>query len=200
MPTKSSSSLFTKEIKVTFGLLLAAGVLILVTYFLILPLFNEAQALKREITDNQELLTKLETKNQQLDKAQRSYEAVAASASAIIDEVMPNYSNTPLVMSIIEKIGSEIIEDGQALVIESISVNEMPNDLPENSNTQLETAESLVRINLVGGYEAVQAFINKIKNLRHNFSVEQITISAPKSTNLSQLLTINLSLRYYYFK
>lgn len=170
----------------------------LMIHFLALPLFHPLQLSRATIKENQTLLKSLEKKQQTLNQVEKIYKQVSSSSSASINEAIPNYSDTPLIMSLIEKIGSEIIEAQGPLLIESISVAELPNDQPTNSFS-LTPQENEVQVSFIGDYQAIKDFITQLKSLKHNFSVEQISFSAPKNTSLNQLLTVSVKLRYYYF-
>lgn len=181
------------------GLLLAfsAIMVIFAVRFLALPLFSSIRSTQTIIKENQTLFKNLEKKQTTLAQLQK-ISAQTASSSASINEAISNYSDIPLVMSLLEKIDSETIEAQGPLLIESISVAVLPNDLPSNSSSLVET-ENEIQINFVGDYQAIKDYINQLKILKHNFSVAQISLSAPKSTNLNQLLTVSVKLRYYHF-
>ncbi len=195
---KTSNSL-NKDLQKSLGLLLAAAILALVIYFIIRPLFSDSQNLKKEITLNQNLLAQLKRKETQLIQAKENYDELGTS-SALIDQAMPNYSDLPHVGRVLEKLNSEILTEGKPLVLESISVDPVANDLPGASPSAW-TAESIVvNISFVGNYQAVRDFILKLKNLRHNFVVEQIAINNASSRSTNHFLNVNVKLKYYYFE
>lgn len=179
------------------AIVFSSVILLLLIYFLALPLFHSVQATRKAIAENQLLQKNLKEKEatfKQLEKISLQM----ASKSASLNEALPNYSDTPLTMSLLEKLASEIVEAQGPLLIESIDVSALPNDLP-TTTFSLNEKESEIQINFISDYQAVKDFITQLKLLKHNFSVDEISLSAPKSTNLNQLLTVSVKLRYYYF-
>lgn len=202
MPKSNQKKTFTlnKDVRTSVGVLIAGVILILIIYFLIRPLFNDSQSIKREISANQNLLTQLKQKEVQLNQAHQNYDQISSS-SAIINEAMPNYSNVALVARIIEKLDSEVLENQLPLIIEGFSVGPVPNDLPDEDYSSTWQKEAItINISLTGTYSAIRDFILQLKSLRHNFSVDQITINNASNASTSQFLGVNISLKYYYFE
>ncbi len=190
-----------KNFQVTFGLALALIILGLIIYLVIRPNFGKATALNSEIKTNEELLGRLKRKSTNLTKAQQNFQAIA-NDQEIIDQAIGNYSNVPEAMLILEKLAAEIIAEGGPLVIETARISSMPNDTPETLSrefTSFNMEETQILVNLFGDYQAIRDFVYKLKELRHNFYLEKIVFSAPKSTEQSQFLDVNLTLKYYYF-
>lgn len=186
-----------KDFMSGLSIFLAAVIVFLSINFFAFPLLHSIKSAQTSIKENQLLLQDLTKKQTTLAQVQKIY-TQAASSSAAINEAVSNYSDIPSTISIIEKINSEIIEAQGPLLIEGISMTNVPNDQPTGV-AGLTAQESEMQISFVGDYQAIKDFITQLKALKHNFSVEQISLSAPKSTNLNQLLTVSIKLRYYYF-
>ncbi|MDO5561441.1 MAG: hypothetical protein Q4G02_01565 [bacterium] len=188
------------DLQIGVSLILALAVVALIFVSVIIPMVNDSRALKAELTNNKLLLTQLQDKSELLDLAQVNYEKIGTQA-ALLDEAMGDYSDVPQAAAIVEKLTTEILEEGGPLVLEGISVEPMSNDnLQSNSPAVKHEAENTLNISFIGDYQAVRDFILKLKTLRHNFTVNQINITAPQDNNLNQFLTVNVNLKYYYFQ
>lgn len=188
------------DLQVGLSLILALFVVALIFILVIIPMVNDSRELKAELANNKILLAELQTKSELLDLAQVNYEKIGTQA-ALLEEAMGNYSDVPRAAAIVEKLTTEILEEGGPLVLEGISVEPMPNDHPQGNSTSVRhETENTLNISFIGDYQAVRDLILKLKTLRHNFTVNQINITAPQDNNLDQFLTINVNLKYYYFQ
>ena len=187
------------DLQIGLSLLLALGIIALIFIFLIIPMVNESRVLKKELQNNQLLLTELKAKAVQLDEAQLNYEKIG-SQSALLEEAMSNYSDVPEVTAIVEKLVTDILNEGGPLILEGIEIDPMSNDDPQAIVSAKNEEENTLRISFIGDYQAVRDFILKLKALRHNFTVNQIAITAPQDQKLNQFLTVSIDLTYYYFE
>jgi len=167
---------------------------------IIRPNWQKITLLKQEWTAKQEALTKLEHKLQLLAAAKIEYDQIATS-EAVIEETIADGSDVPGAVKRIEKIVTNIIDDGGPLVIQNLSIEEMPNDFNAVQPALTAIQEERVRItlNLIGDYQAIRDFIQQLKSLRHNFSIEKITFTSPEISESTQLLEASLNIVYYYY-
>jgi hypothetical protein len=201
---KTNPALLPKQ-QMTVGLLFGLVVLAVVIIVIIRPIISDIGQTQSDVAAAKEQLGQLNTKKRQLDTAQQNYQAVSGSLP-IIDEAIPNYSDVPMVMSVLEKFASDIVaQEGGALLIQRMAIAQMPNDQPkavsgvgEVSSTSNLSAEVLLTVTLTGDYQSIRDYIVKLRTLRHNFSVERLTFFAPTAD--STFLDANVSLKYYYFE
>ena len=185
----------------TVGLLVGVVVLGLIIYFVIMPSWSQITETKAMIEVDTAQLARLKTKHANLEEAESNYQQIASEIN-IIDEAVPNYSNVPQVMTILEKLASEVLQEGGPLLIDTMRISTMPNDTPTSAQDQtdaLSREEATVLVSLTGDYQAIKDYVIKIRSLRHNFYVEKIILSANQDQN-NQFLDASITLKYYYFE
>ena len=146
-------------------------------------------------------LARLETKLKNLNEAENNYQQISDDID-IINEAVPNYSNVSQVMTILEKLASEVLQEGGPLLIDTMRVSTLPNDTPTSAQDQtdpLSREEATILVSLTGDYQAIRDYVVKIRSLRHNFFVEKIILSANQDQN-NQFLDASITLKYYYFE
>jgi hypothetical protein len=178
------------------------GVLVVISLLLglvIRPAWGKITQLKVDIEGNKQQLVAMQNKINALKAAQENYNLVSSDLQ-IINEAVPDYSDVPQVMTILEKLAGEIVEDGGPFLITKIAVTAMPNDKPlvgAGSGQKRERNEVSLTVSVTGDYQAIRDYMVKLRSLRHNFYVEKLTFSLPDED--TQFLNTVITLKYYYF-
>jgi hypothetical protein len=182
------------------------GVLVVIALLLglvIRPAWSKITQLKIDIEGNEQQLVAMQNKINVLKTAQENYNLVSGDLR-VISEAVPDYSDVPQVMAILEKLGGEVVEEGGPFLITKIAVATMPNDKPANlglvsagSGQKRERSEVSLTISATGDYQAIRDYVVKLRSLRHNFYVEKLTLSLPDED--TQFLNTVITLKYYYF-
>ena len=174
--------------------------LIAVLSLIVRPLWADITEIKGEIETNQGLLARLEAKQKSLAAAETAYKQINSKEN-VIKEAMPNYSDIPMVMRILEKLATEVDQEtGPYLAINSMGVSAMPDDDPytaDQNDTGLQDQMAEITITMSADYTAVRDYVDKLKALRHNFFINRITFSADDDD--SSILNVSLIIRYYYY-
>ena len=193
-----------RQTQQSMGVLLGVIAIGLILFLVVRPRWAEITASRQEITANTGLLEQMTRKQEALKQAQANYSQIEPDL-AVIDEAIGDYSDLGLAMQLLEKMASEIVDEGGPLIINSVSVTEadIPADTPltaEPGVRKLESQETLVTLSLTGDYQALRDFIIKITGLRHNFAVERLVFSSNNNnSSQNQYLNASLTLRYNYF-
>ncbi len=200
MTQTNKQNINQEQTQMTLGLFLIILVLGFMIFFIVRQNISKINQVKAEVNTSQAELNSLNNKLTALGHAQEAYSEISDHIT-IIDEAIPNYSNIPQVMKILEKLATEVVDEGGPLIINSISVPIMPNDNPtttNNTDSLLQSREVDIVISMNGDYQAVRDYIIKLKNLRHNFYLEKITFSSPQDSK-GGFLSVSLNVKYYYF-
>ncbi|MBQ6449356.1 hypothetical protein IJJ08_00415 [bacterium] len=160
-----------------------------------------------EIRDKRQLLVQLEEKLSQLETAEKTYNTLESQKDiAVIDEAFPDYSDVGTALRLIGKVASEVIDANQDMVITSISVDNLPLDKPNTAtinagagtNQLLQEHEVGISLSVTGSFQSIREFVSRLKNLRHNFRIEQLAFSSDETSG-SNLLNTSIRLTYYYY-
>lgn len=190
--------------QLSLSVLVALVILSVILVVVVRPAWGRITALSQEIQQLATDLQALERKEARVKQADTAYTGIVADLP-VIDAAVPTYSQVPAVMRVMEKIASEIIESGGALVINKITIAQMPNDLPTASESGSSNAKLLQRtpvevsLSLHGTYESIRDYISQLRSQRHNYSLEKIVFFSSGNQE-TRFLDANLVLRYYYYE
>ena len=211
-PTSSSTSAqaekrgFDPVVGLTAGTVVAAVAVVLLAAFIIYPTIMIILEMQDQIVERQEFLEKLETKNVSLYRAQQVLDT-SSDQIDLLSYAIPDADEFAHNLKIIEKTASEITQSQRVganttFAMLRLSLSQVPPfiddfGLPRTSRpyerTQLEYS-----LSLKGDYQSIEIFLNAIKSSLRNFTIDQITFTAPENRNTS-LLDVNLRLSTIYY-
>lgn len=187
--------------QLSFSALIGLVILAIILIVIVRPIWGKITIVNQEIAQLEQDLTALEQKERQLKQAQSAYEQIVGDLP-VIEAGVPTYSAVPLVMKTIEKKATEIVNEGGAMVLNKISINQMPNDLPVDqratSSKMIQRTPVEVTISTRGNYQAIRDFVRSLRLERHNYELDKIVFFS--SGQESPFLDANLTVKYYYYE
>jgi Tfp pilus assembly protein PilO len=178
---------------VSFELFLSISVVIFFAVFAIRPTLLTMSELVKEIEDKRKLDTQMAQKVAALGAAQSQYVNIKDRVF-ILEESLPMGSDVKNTLKIIEKVASD-----QELVINTMTLLEIPDDPPENTPlSQLERKPMPIQMTVVGSYGSIRGFAEGLRNNRRSFVMERITFSTEDNRGQKSLeATILISAPYF---
>ena len=178
--------------KVSLELFFSLVAIIFFAVFAIQPTLKTMTELVKEIEDKRALSEKMDQKIASLSTAQNQYQEYS-DQFFLLEEAIPRSANLVDSLKIIEKLAGE-----NNLVIESINLSDVPDDLDIATSDNAERVILTFNINIVGDYLDMRQFVEALMNSRRMLIVDQINFSLANDQAYQYLTaTVRVNAPYY---
>lgn len=175
--------------RVSLELFLSIGAVLFFAVFAIRPTLLTMSDLLKEIEDKRELDQQLDRKVAALSTVQGEYLEMQ-DRLGVLDLALPNQPQLLYTLKTIEKLASE-----QQLVIESLSVAEIPEEKPPEpiGGADLVPIQNLSRVDLPmlisvsGDYPNIRQFIESLRSYRRQLVIDTVIFTTEESRNARKL-------------
>lgn len=170
------------ELFLTLGLVLFLGV------FAIRPTIVTMSDLLKEIETKQKLDKDLTNKIAALQTAQTEYLNIEQSLP-LLNSAIPEQPEIIQSAKLVEKIASDT-----QVVIKSLSISQLPDDIDPNLPFSLKAKQNLnIITSITGDYLSIRNFVETLRNSRKSFLVESIVFALEEDRG-SKKLNANLTI------
>ena len=175
-----------KQVKFYTSLILTLSAIAFFTFLAIRPTLTVISSLRKEISDQEKVVTKLEEKLKNLGRAQQEYQEVK-SELYLLNEALPKTPQLSLFLGQLEVLARE-----NNLAISAIQTSEVPLDgnkiLSKNGKGGKSSWPSFtVKFSLSGGYQEIEKFLTSVTILRRMTHIKSVFINSKKSSGESTL-------------
>jgi Tfp pilus assembly protein PilO len=180
-------------VKTSVELFLSIGAVLFFAIFAIRPTLLTMSDLIKEIDDKKALDKQLGQKVAALSSAQSEFFKVEPRL-AVLNQAIPTNPELIKTLKIVEKIASD-----QKITINSLTINDVPKEIPPNSLfTDLEKRNLTFTITVGGDFPAIREFIEQLMNSQRSFIIQKITFAINDVRGLKRLdATITVAAPYY---
>ncbi len=190
----SLSGFYAKPVaKISLEMFFSLTLVIVLAVFAIKPTLGTIAQLRTEIEQKEELVGRLQSKNNTLQSAKQQYAQEEVNIE-LLSQALPPTADLIPALKTVEKIATDT-----NVIMRSASVRQIPDETSE-----LQTAQDAQKLNLpisttiVGNYADIRRFVETLDNSRRTFDVVSINFSVEESRD-SQLLQATISINAPYF-
>ena len=178
--------------KVSLELFFSLFAIIFFAVFAIQPTLKTMTELVKEIEDKRALSEKMDQKIASLSTAQTQYQEYN-DQFYLLEDAIPRSANLVSSLKMIEKLASE-----SNLVISSINLSDVPDDLNIASPDSAERVILTFNVSVVGDYLDMRRFVEALMNSRRMLIVDQINFSLGNTQDFQYLTaTVRINAPYY---
>lgn len=175
--------------RVSMELIFSIVAVLFFAVFAIRPTLLTMSELIKEIEDKRSLDEQLGQKIASLSTAQNQYQ-LFSQQFYLLDEALPKTAQINHSLQVVEKMASD-----NRLVIQSITISGVPNELAMADASSFERSLLTFNIDVSGDYLDIRQFIEDVINSRRMMIVDQVGFSLGSSRfqkNLTAVVRINL--------
>lgn len=176
----------------TLELFLSIGLVIILGIFAIQPTLITMTELNKEIEEKTTLSEQLDRKITALQTASSLY-ASFQSRISVLDEALPSQPQLIKTVKIIEKLATD-----NRVVIESLNVPRIPDEVTPPSTIALERQVLPITVSVLGDYVSIRNYVEDLRASRRTFVVETVTFNLQENRG-SQRLSASITLNAPYF-
>lgn len=179
--------------RVSFELFLTVGLILFLGFFAIKPTIVTMSDLLKEIETKKELDNNLTKKIAALQTAQSEYIKVEPQID-LLNYAIPEQPQIILSTKLIEKIAAE-----SKVVIKSLNISELPDDIDPNTPFSQKSKQSVnISANISGDYVSIRQFVEALRNSRKSFVIESIVFALEEDRG-NKKLSANVTIEAPYF-
>lgn len=182
--------------KISIELFLSFGLVFALAIFSIRPTLIIMSDLTKEIEDKKAYNEALEKKVAALSTARTEYDKVV-NRLRTVEEAVPSSPSIAENLKIVEKTAAD-----SSVIIQSIALSEVPDELEEPSNAESQNVDALtnlpVTISVIGDYASIKQFVETLQNNRRAVDIDSITFKLSQDRNKSEL-NAKIAMYFLYF-
>jgi Tfp pilus assembly protein PilO len=169
---------------------------------MLLPLFNNVQNLRGEVSGNQSLLQQLTAINQNVNKLQSQYQNMG-QLQQTISSILPPQDDVPTIINQIQGLAS-----ANNIQLSSISFQYLPINYPPAGSLIKGVGTVAINLQCSGTYQSLINFLNSLSNNIQIFDLSSLSVSAAAGTQpgttatkgqtAAPVLSYSLTINTYY--
>lgn len=180
------------------GLVSALVVIILLIVFIIYPTVTSILSTRELISQNQNLLERLNDKNTKVTEADKKYKAQEQNFGRL-QYSFPDEERHIENIKLIERIAADTTASGANFILSQISVPQIP-PFQEQTKTARAYNRSImsISINFKADYTGAQIFLENLKKNLRNFTIVQLVFSS-SGQNSGSMLEVSTRIESIYY-
>jgi Tfp pilus assembly protein PilO len=169
---------------------------------MLLPLFNNVQNLRGEVSGNQSLLQQLTAINENVNKLQGQYQNMG-QLQQTISSILPPQDDVPTIINQIQGLAS-----ANNIQLSSISFQYLPINYPPAGSLIKGVGAVAINLQCSGTYQSLISFLNSLSNNIQIFDLSSLSVSAAaaaqpgtaaaKGQAAAPVLSYSLTINTYY--